>query len=890
VHLSLFYAKNIVKEVTFIAIVLSEFILQIVKIAQSGEKVGIELIPTTYHMIGILEMFMLFIFILIMFFTGELVWKERSLKFSQIHDSLPISNFTNLVSKFIGLILVFALLLLTLILFGIAIQTFKGYYNYEIGLYFKTLYSETFFMIILYSLLAFFIQVVVNHKFLGYTIVVILFIVVDLVSDLGWEHSLLQFAAQNLGIYSDMNKYGHFVQPFLWRSTYWFALTGVLFVVAILFNIRGKDTSMKFRLKNGKLRLSKPIFLSIISLVFLFSFSGCYIYYNTNLVNQYVDSDDLKAYKADFEKTLKQYEYINQPQITDVNVKVEIYPDVRNFSAVGYYYIKNKSNKAISDIHIQIKQIPNLSCELIQFNRKTKLINDFEQFGYFIYRFNEALQAGDSIKMDFKVLFETNGFVDANSNKRIIYNGTFFNNNYFPAIGYDPGFELIADDDRKDYGLKPKERMLDRTDSRGIKSSSLGNNNGLINFEIVIGTSHDQLAIAPGYIQKEWKENGRNYFHYKMDKPIHNFYSIVSADYQVVKDKWKDVNLEIYYHKGHEYNLENMMGAMKKSLDYYTQVFGPYQYRQLRIMEFPRYSEFAQSFANTIPFSEGMGFILNLKDDDFDYPFYVTAHEVAHQWWGHQVYEANAKGAGMLGESITQYSALMALKKNYPEEQMQKFLSYELDKYLRGRAREIKTEMPLVKCENQDYIHYRKGSLAFYALQDYISEDSVNIALRRYLNNWKYREDLYPTTIDFMKYINDVTPDSLKYILTDMFETITIYENKAISANCTKAENKYQLELIINTQKFRADSLGNESLIPVNDWIDIGVYAMAENGKEKLIYLKKHQITDKTKTIRLKLDKEPVKAGIDPVNKLIDRHPGDNVVEVSSSSDLVIIK
>ena len=61
---------------------------------------------------------------------------------------------------------------------------------------------------------------------------------------------------------------------------------------------------------------------------------------------------------------------------------------------------------------------------------------------------------------------------------------------------------------------------------------------------------------------------------------------------------------------------------------------------------------------------------------------------------------------------------------------MQRFMRYELDRYLLGRSTEQKKELPLARVENQDYIHYRKGSLVMYALADYIGEENLNRALR----------------------------------------------------------------------------------------------------------------------------------------------------------------
>jgi ABC-2 type transport system permease protein len=121
------------------------------------------------------------------------------------------------------------------------------------------------------------------------------------------------------------------------------------------------------------------------------------------------------------------------------------------------------------------------------------------------------------------------------------------------------------------------------------------------------------------------------------------------------------------------------------ALAYCSTNLSPFQFHQLRIIEFPRYQDFAQSFANTIPFSEGVGFITRVntkKADAIDLPFYVTSHEVAHEWWGHQEVAANVEGATLLVETLAQYSALMAMKHRFGPESMKQFLGYELSNYL----------------------------------------------------------------------------------------------------------------------------------------------------------------------------------------------------------------
>ena len=879
--LSFFYFKWIVNQVPFLAIVIGGIVFTIIGFffGLGGGMYDVDVYPTTYRVLNLLTEFNIFFFIITVLYAGELIWKERDVKINLIYDALPYPNYVSLVGKFFSMIYMFAMLLAILALVGIIAQTLMGFTEYELGVYARSLFIDDLSNWVLFAFLGFFIHTMVNHKFLGHALMVVFFISTLVISQLGFEHNMFLFASGNLGRYSDMNGFGHYFQPFTWFSSYWFGLGLALFVLVLFFSVRGAESSMAMRWKLGKLRLNRSLIAFGMGALTLFGFSGCYIYYNTNIVNKYQNSDDSKADRSDYEKTLKKY--IDSPilKIVGTKVAVDVYPETRDFEAKGTYVLKNKTTQPIQQIYLQRNVDPEIKDE-VTFNVPTTISESWENFKFYIYELENPVAVGDSIEMDFVTKFHTDGFVEGGSNTEILHNGTFFNSTYFPTFGYQSGNELSSDDDRKDNDLPVKDRMRPRDHPVGVTENLLGGTADRIRFDITISTSPEQIAIAPGYIQREWEENGRKYYHYKMDQPILNFYSIVSAEYEVVKDTWsngkQDVNLEIYYHKGHEYNLERMMRSMKKSLDYFTKNFSPYQYRQLRIMEFPRYRSFAQSFSNTVPFSEEIGFMLDVGEDDVDIPFYVTAHEIAHQWWAHQVTEAGVQGNAMSSETMSQYSALMVMKQELKPEIIQKFLKLELDRYLRGRASESKKEQPLDHVEGQGYIHYRKGSLLMYALQDYISEDSVNLALRRIIKDWAYKEDRYITSDVYLEEFRKVTPDSLQYIIADLFETITLFENRATEATYEKVGEKYQVNLDISAIKYRADSLGNENKIAINDWIDIGVYGQDDAGEDKLIYLQKHKINQEEMIFKIEVDELPIKAGIDPINKLIDRNPDDN--------------
>jgi len=470
----------------------------------------------------------------------------------------------------------------------------------------------------------------------------------------------------------------------------------------------------------------------------------------------------------------------------------------------------------------------------------------------------------------------------------VLHNGTFINNfAYFPHIGYSDFGELQDPNDRRKHGLPELERMPPLSDDPAARAHNyISRQSDWIEFETVVSTSADQIALAPGYLQREWEEGGRRYFHYRMDAPILGFFAYLSARWEVARDSWNDVAIEVYHDPAHRYNVERMIDAVKKSLDYFTTAFGPYQHRQVRIVEFPRYARFAQSFPNTIPFSESIGFIAKLDDpDDLDYVFYVTAHEVAHQWWAHQVVGADMQGATVTSETMAQYSALMVMEREYGPQHMRRFLKHELDRYLAGRGGERIEELPLLRVENQPYIHYNKGSLVLYALKDYLGEDRLNAALARYVADAGLTGPPYATSSELLAYIREAVPEDQAWLLEDLFETITLFDLRARQATVERREDgKFLVRLTVDARKYRADGQGAETEVPLDAWIDVGIFGARGEGdppEGKVLLLEKRRITGPEMVVEVVVDEQPVKAGIDPFNKLIDRNPEDNLTGVA---------
>ncbi|REG89383.1 ABC transporter permease/M1 family aminopeptidase [Winogradskyella sediminis] len=786
---SWFYFISICKQASFWGIVICGMIIILINSVNLGTVYGVDSYPATYFIVEELKETSIYFFIIILvFYSGELVWKERGAKLDLIYDATPMSSFIKLMGKYIGLNVVYVVLMLALIGSGILFQTLSGYYKYEFQVYFYGFFLEILPFLALYTCIAFFIQSVVNHKFVGIMLVIIFFIANVALGLFGFDHDLYFFGGSALGTYSDMNGYGHFLQPYLLIKSYWFLFGILLLIIGSLVSVRGNETNLIKRIRIAKYKFSKPLIKFTDIILFAFIIIGGFIFYNTNILNEYWSNSEATEFRVAYEKELKQFEYIPQPKIVDVNLKVELYPSSRDYTAEGYYILKNTNAQPINEIHIQKLIEENITLDAVTFDRGATENNTYTCYDYTIYQLHSPLNPGDSIKMNFKQSFTTNGFEAGNSNANIVENGTFFNNKDFPTLGYNRKYELSDRDERSEYNLPERTNRANRNDPKELVNARSGSDSDGINFEMIIGTDIDQTALVPGNLLREWTENNRNYFHYKMEIPMIDFYSIVSARYDIKKDSWisksdaisKQVDLEIYYHKGHEYNIDRMMTAMKASLDYYSTNFSSYQYEQLRIMEFPRYAQFAQSFPGTVPFSESIGFVLDIDDEtDVDMAFYVTAHEIAHQWFAMQVEAANVKGQYFILETLSQYAAMMVLQTHYPKDKVQQFLELQLEKYEEGKLRESGAEPTLALVDNQDHIYYAKGAINMYKLQEIIGEEKINTALKRFLGDWntrngklKTKTNRYATSKDLLNYFKEVTPSHQQHIIKELFESI----------------------------------------------------------------------------------------------------------------------
>ena len=880
-----------IRSPAFIVLLGIGFVNSLASLWYADERYGNTIHPVTRIMIEALQgAFTIIPLIIAIYYAGELVWRDRDRRMHEIIDATPAPDWAFVVPKILSISIVLFATLAASVLAAIAVQLLKGHFELEVGKYLFWYVLPTTVSVVLFAVLAIFMQTLVSHKTFGWMLMLLFVVGQTTLDRLGFEHNLYQYAGNPGTPLSDMNGQGDFGRFAWWFRAYWTAGAALLAVLAYALWPRGIGAPLRTRLAQlpRKIR-GTPRRVAAAAVVAMIGFGG-WIYYNTNVVNDYTTTRSREREQAEYEKVLIGYENVPQPRITDVTLDVALYPDEPRAVTRGAYVIQNRTGQPLAAVHVRwLKPLQMTKLDV----EGATLEREHVDQDYRIYRFQRPLAPLEVRRITFETLREQQGFRNSDNERRIVDYGTFLDNTEIaPMLGMSREGLLQDRAKRRKYGLPPELRPAKLEDESARAFSGLRRDSDWVNSDITVSTTADQLAIAPGYRESDTVEGGRRTIRYRSDAPINNFFSVQSARYEVAKDRWQDVELAVYFDPAHRYNIERMQAAMKASLDYFTAHFSPFQFRQVRILEFPDYASFAQSFANTIPYSEGIGFVADYRDPEkIDMVTYVTAHEVGHQWWGHQVISADQQGGTFIVESLAQYSALMVMEQMYGPEQIRRFLKYELDRYLRSRGGEVLEELPLVRVENQPYIHYQKGGLALYLLKDQIGADKVNEALRGLIAEFAFKPAPYANPTDLIKRFRAVAGPEQQQLITDLFEKITLYDVKVTEAKAKRrTDGRWDVTLEVDARKLHADGKGKETEAPLAEMFDVGAFTIEPGRKgydrSSVLAVQRMPVRSGKQTLAFVTDKEPNYAGVDPFNKWIDRNSDDNVKELTKAESL----
>jgi hypothetical protein len=781
-----------------------------------------------------------------------------------------------ILSKTAAMCLVVNALMLLAVLTLMALQAAAGYTNFEPGLYLQSafIYNGIYFCML--CILAVVIQAISANKWLGMLWTLGAYIALLSLAPLGFDHVLYSFSIPR-AVYSDMNGFGHFIKPVFSLAGYWGAFCVLLIVAGLLLYPRGNYSAVRERLRDARTRLRAGVRLTAGLAAIAFVGIGGWIFYNTNILNEYLTPDERLQRQADYERTCGRYENAPAPSYDSINMAVDIFPDERRLESRGSATLGNHKKAPISEFVVSLN--PAMHVDQIKVENAVLAQSDKAQ-GFYLYRLNAALAPGDTVKMTWNVTRRNEGFGISNPDDELVANGSYISNlGVMPIPGYD-GFRRIADNTlRRKYGLPPAPRMPALGDPANSDRIGFGVDSRT-EFEIVLSTSADQIAVAPGVLLKEWRQGGRRYFHYKAEGPILPNLSFCSARYEVARDRWKNVALEIYYDPKHPFNIPAMMETAKRALEYYSREFAPYQYSYLRILEYARYRTAAQFQPGIIPCSETTGFVTDLRAvENADS---VVMHELAHMWWGDRIAGAQIQGRWMLTENMAEYSRLMLFKEYYSPVYANQIARGWHDGYLNGRKVENEAEVPVMYTENHVYLR-AKAAQAMYALQDMIGKEKLHQALRNFFNDYSFQTAPCPTSRDLVNAVRAVAGPEYQQLITDLFERIVLYDLQVNAAAAREIAGGYEVTVEVTAKQYSDDGHGKGTEEPLDSLFDVAVFPETDKPLEGVapLYLEKHRLRSGKQVLTIRTSARPGIVALDPFHKRIDRSAENNSLKIA---------
>lgn len=822
------------------------------------------------------ENFWLLVPLLILYFAGELLWRERDARLADAHDTVAVPPWVPLAGKFVALALVILLVLATSMAVGLFTQIRLGYSRHELGLFTFVLFGLQFLDYLLLAALAFAVHTMANQKYGGHLLAVVCYVFLLLAPLLGVEHPLLRYASSPPWSYTDLRGFGASLGPWSWFHAYWTAWALLLLVGTTLLWPRGHETAVRTRLEQARARFRRGAF-GLTALGGLgVAGSGAFIFYNTNILHVYRNSDAQVALAAEYERRFGAHANEPQPSVVSTRLEVDLEPSVRRATVRGVYHLRNRHLKPITELHIERAAGVRTTLHL---SRAVQRVESAPALGHEVHVLATPLTLGDTLTLSFEVIAAPSGFRHTGAVNAIAENGTHITSNLLPSLGYQPQRELMSPDDRRTAGLPRKVTLPTPED---VHPSLLAGEAG--RFEAIVSTDIDQVVVAPGILQRSWTDKSRRWFHYVSEEPIGGLHQIFSARYATASSRWRDVDISVFHHPAHMQQVDRLTASARATLEYFSTQFAPYPYRFLQFVEQPAPGMgMGVDGSGVVTVLEGAT-LFNAPAGGIDGSFEIAAHEVAHQWWGGMLTPAFAEGAILLSESLAWYSAMRVIRQEKGQEALRQFM---LTMREPSPWPPMRTGLPLLRAIDP-YAGYRRGPFAFYALSEYAGEAAVNAALQRLIASHRGSVGgggmrTLATTRGLYRELQRSVPDSLQLLLHDLFETTTFWHFDTRAASARPLSNgQWEVTFDLSARKVVVDTAGKETEVPIGEWVELAVFAEAAPGQVlgKRLYLGRHQVRAGVQRVTVVVNGKPARGGVDPYN-LLDWEEGDNIEAIT---------
>lgn len=818
---------------------------------------------------SLLDPFIIFGKLVAVIYAVELYWNDRAVNAYAIIDATPTSNFTFFLAKLSNVLAILFSLITASMLTAIVFQLLRGITDFNFSAY--TLhYYYAGVPILSVALLSLLLQCFAKHKAVGFLLAIGVFSLDILWKALNVKHPLLVFAYSPKFYFSEMANTIYHHEAFHWYSFYWLSLGAIFGLLAVQFWRRGEHL-----IATSWTRSSKGV---LVGFVMFFIAAGSYVFYQTNVFNTYINAKDKLAWMEQYEKQYGQYKDLPQPTITSVNFQVDIEPEQRSYQAKAQLQITNQNAQPISKILVNVLKQPHLQ-QSMQI-KGAKLISYDATYQSYWFALEPAMQANETRDVDLSLTVTHNAFAKLDGEHWVTKGGSYIElEDVLPQFGFDSRYMIRDEQERKIRGLASSKLAIPSERDQLAKEDRA-------HFEATLSTplTSRQTMVTVGQLQRQWQQEGRQFFHYKASHKVALQLAMISAQFAIKEARHNGVDIRLYRSPKHDKDDALVLDALTKTMDYFATHLQAYPDQQFTVVELPYFAK-AQSFGSAQPGMylgvENRFFNLDNRGAEKNPLLNGVSHEFAHQFWGFAIDPNHIGGYSMLTEVLSKYIELVMMSKLYGETANLEAIHQAIDRYLRLRPYSQNTERPLFSVGMEPHIYYNKGQHSMHALMGLIGEEKINIALRNLLTDFAYPRK--PTSLDLLNLFYQQADAAQKKVIDDLFKRVVFHDFTIHNAKSVQLANgEYETTIDLSTLKFVVNQANNlEEKERIDEEIEVALFTNfpAEKPSDRTL-LTKHLFTQDRSVLKLRSSERPQYIQIDPRRLRIDRTPGDNLFKI----------
>lgn len=853
----------------WVVIVFTEIYFRI----NSGGAYNDSLYPSTALLTWLIEDPLPFLaLLLILFYTSEILWRDREQKIAGIIGSTPVSNVSLFWARTLTLFSIPLLLLFLSIGLAVGFQVAYDYWHFEPRRYLAMFYYSAW-PLFFYTTIILLVQLLAPRKYMGMAIAFLFFLLTRpfFAGQLGLHHPLLQLGSFPTIAYTDMNGFGDTSRPFHHFALHWSILGGIFVFISYQLWPRSSESSLLARWQNMRRQWRPRNTAFLVAGGLLFLLSNARIYHEVNVLADYRSPEAALDFREAYERKYKHLETEHRLFPTTIDQELELYPDLGKYRLQARYTVQNKSDTLITRLFVTERQ-PLLSLQV----QGAQLLERDTSFGTWLFQLDKALLPGDSLQYQYELIWERSGHQTSRS---LLTNGTYLlRAEYDPVLNYRPSREIQDPTERYQRGLPPLEVELAQEEHIDRSEAAVGR----INFNCVISTVENQTAIAPGALIDRWTADGRAYYHYRSSAPMLPVLSFFSARYARLDTLVDGIQLELYYHPDHVYNIPHIAASALQALDYCEAAFGAYPHDHLRIAEIPSHWPFGgQAMPGTISMVADRLYLTDLRNSPpFDLVAKRTTHEVAHQWWGGALCPRSTPGASLIIEGLAKYTEAAVMMKTHGWSAPWQISQTANDMYFRGRANANAAEPPLYLSEGESYLAYGKGYLSLMAAYELLGIEATTEALRSLVDSFAYEIDPRATVLDLLNALASEASSTEKQLMDDWFKDRFTYDLSIQEANVEQLpDGRYRIQTDVSAQRIRWAEDGSAQEANLEEPIALGVFSKHPrymSAGESPLYYEMLEMRSGINEIEIVVDQWPTFLIIDPLGTRPDSRSLDN--------------